>query len=277
MIPRTMSTQHPDNVITPFFAESPVIKGEDEVKEAYYVFSHLGCQEQMWDCEGKEVDGFVVRKLLSKYRHFFENMKLGRDVRLTLRVPNPSCERAEAKVLLETLESIPRSFDTAKAFYGEDIVPIFEVILPMVTSHVEPNRVYYYYKNYVVGKQNGRFFDGDITIAEWIGEFKPEEINVIPLIEDLPYVMECDRIVERYVEDKELEYQRVFLAKSDLALNYGAVASTLALKNEIDEEIAMRIIVKSSKEYGSVISILVGLINYIAKHVPKRREKGNYT
>jgi len=242
-----MSTQHPDNVITPFFAESPVIKGDDEVKEAFYVFSHLGCQEQMWDYEGKEVDNFVVKKLLSRYEHFFRDVILGRDVRLTLRVPNPSWERAEAKVLLETLESIPRSFDASKLFYGEDIAPIFEVILPMVTSHIELNRVFYYYKNFVVGKQNKSFFYGDVTIAEWIGEFKPHEINVIPLIEDLPYILNCDKIIENFLSDKIVEYQRVFLAKSDLALNYGMVASTLALKialtklEELEEKLSIPI------------------------------------
>ncbi len=247
MVPRTMSTQHPDNVITPFFAESPVIKGDDEVKEAFYVFSHLGCQEQMWDYEGKEVDNFVVKKLLSRYEHFFRDVILGRDVRLTLRVPNPSWERAEAKVLLETLESIPRSFDASKLFYGEDIAPIFEVILPMVTSHIELNRVFYYYKNFVVGKQNKSFFYGDVTIAEWIGEFKPHEINVIPLIEDLPYILNCDKIIENFLSDKLVEYQRVFLAKSDLALNYGMVASTLALKialmklEELEEKLSIPI------------------------------------
>lgn len=244
MIPRTMSTQHPDNVLTPFFAESPVIRGDDEIKEAFYAFSHLGCHEQMWDHEGKEVDNFVVRKLLSRYGHFFRDVILGRDVRLTLRVPNPSWEKAEAKVLLETLESIPRSFDVAKIFYGEDIAPIYEVIFPMTTSHIELNRVYYYYKNFVVGKQNKSFFYGDITIAEWIGEFKPHEINVIPLIEDLPYILSCDEIVRKYLSDKFVEYQRVFLAKSDLAMNYGAIASTFALKialvklRDLEEELS---------------------------------------
>jgi len=230
MIPRTMSTQHPDNVTIPFFTESSIIRGDDEVKEAYYVFSHLNCHEQMWDYEGKEVDNFVVKKLLSRYGHFFKENILGKDYFLTLRVPNPTWEKAEAKILLETLESIPRSFDAAKLFYGEDIAPIFEVILPMTTSHVELNRIFYYYKNFVVGKQNKRFFQNDITIAEWIGEFKPHEINVIPLMEDMPYILNCDEIVKSYITDKWLEYQRVFLAKSDLALNYGMLASALALK-----------------------------------------------
>ena len=119
-IPQCMSTQHPDNVNLPFFAESLELSGEDEVQEAYYVYSHLGCTEQMWDCEGKEVDNFVVRKLLSRYDTFFREKRLGRDVFLTLRVPNPEVETAEAKILLETLESIPRSFDTACLFYGDE-------------------------------------------------------------------------------------------------------------------------------------------------------------
>ena len=69
-IPKCMSTQHPDNVNSPFFAEDTELGGEGEIQEAYYVFSHLGCDEQMWDCEGKEVDNYVVKKLLTK--HFFK-------------------------------------------------------------------------------------------------------------------------------------------------------------------------------------------------------------
>lgn len=100
-IPRCMSTQHPDNVNSPFFAEDTELAGEDEIQEAYYAFSHLGCDEQMWDCEGKEVDTFVVKKLLTKYESFFKERRLGRDLFITLRVPNPTAEKAEAKVLLE--------------------------------------------------------------------------------------------------------------------------------------------------------------------------------
>ncbi|HCC68266.1 MAG TPA: phosphoenolpyruvate carboxylase, partial [Nitrospiraceae bacterium] len=48
-IPRVMSTQHPDNVLLPFFAENQIMSGDDEIQEAYYAFSHLCCDEQMWD------------------------------------------------------------------------------------------------------------------------------------------------------------------------------------------------------------------------------------
>ena len=164
MIPKCMSTQHPDNVNTPFFSSSSEIGGEDEIAEAFYVFSHLGCDEQMWDCEGKEVDNYVVKKLLSRYGQFFNEKRLGRDLFLTLRVPNPTVEKAEAKILLESLESIPRSFDAAKLFYGEDVAPVFEIILPMTASYNCIDRIYRYYSDFVIGKQNKSFKPGDITI-----------------------------------------------------------------------------------------------------------------
>ena len=52
--PRCMSTQHPDNVSAPFVNQA-IIQGEAEVRETYHAYSHLGCSEQMWDSEGKEV------------------------------------------------------------------------------------------------------------------------------------------------------------------------------------------------------------------------------
>ena len=83
IVPRTMSTQHPDNVTTPFFATGALLTPDDEVREAYYAFSHLGCDEQMWDFEGKEVDEHVVEKLLTTYDDYFATRRLGEDVFLT--------------------------------------------------------------------------------------------------------------------------------------------------------------------------------------------------
>ena len=228
-IPRCMSTQHPDNVRIPFFADHPVIQGETEIKEAYYAYSHLGCTEQMWDYEGKEVDHFVVKKLLTRYEQFFQQRRLGTDLFLTLRVPNPRVEHAEAKVLLETLESIPRSYDAARLFYGNNApAPIFEVILPMTTDARELNRVYHYYREFVGGKERQQCFDR--TVGEWVGIFRPDEINVIPLIEDKEHLLTADHIVAEYLKDKETEQQRVFLARSDPALNYGLVSAVLLNK-----------------------------------------------
>jgi len=249
-----MSTQHPDNVFSPFFAENAVIKGDEEIAEAYYVFSHLGCDEQMWDYEGKEVDNFVVKKLLTQYSPYFREHRLGEDVFITLRVPNPTVEKTEAKILLETLDSIPRSYDASKLFYGDDCrPPIFEVILPMTTSHRCLNRIYCYYRDFVVGKQHRRFPENDVTIGEWIGEFKPETINVIPLFEDMPRLLEAHTITDQYMHGKDLAYQRVFLARSDPAMNYGLVSAVLLNK------IALLNLYNLQEEAGEPIYPIVGV------------------
>lgn len=227
-IPRCMSTQHPDNAAVPFFSTTSVLAGEDEIREAFYAYSHLGCDEQMWDAEGKEIDTYVVKKLLSFYEDYFRENVLGEDLRLTLRVPNPTVETAEAKILLETLESIPRSHDAARLFYDRDVSPIFEVILPMTTSAADVDRVYRYYRDFIAGRQNLRFKDGDITISEWIGEFAPDRVEVIPLFEDLPSMLAAGDIVEEYLADKDVTDQRVFLARSDTAMNYGFVSAALS-------------------------------------------------
>ena len=252
-IPKCMSTQHPDNVSMPFFAENSELGGEDEIQEAYYAFSHLGCDEQMWDCEGKEVDSYVIKKLLAKYNTFFSQKRLGKDVFVTLRVPNPTIEKAEAKVLLETLESIPRSYDAARLFYGDDIPPIFEVILPMVTSASCVDRVYRYYRDFVVGKKNTAFRKGDITIAEWIGDFRPETINVIPLFEDAEHMLNAHKILGEYLKDKNVPCQRVFLARSDPAMNYGLISAVLLNK------IALQRLQRMSKKMGVTLYPIIGL------------------
>ncbi len=224
-----MSTQHPDNVSTPFFSDSGMLQGESEVKEAFFVFSQLGITEQMWDSEGKAVDNQVVEKLLSKYPRFFTKQPLGKDFNLTYRVPNPSVEKDQGKILLEALASIPRAYDVAHAA-GFDTAPIFEVIIPMTTHENELERVKSYYDKIIIGQKESVLGKEKITIKEWVGDFQPESINVIPLFEDMDSLLNCGSIVEKYIDDKNLEYQRVFLARSDPALNYGSVSAVLLSK-----------------------------------------------
>ncbi len=231
LVPKVMSTQHPDNATpAPFADENGVLKGDGEVDEAVDVFG-LGCDEQMWDSEGKEADSQVVRKLLTGYPDFFQDgRQLGRDIALTLRVPNPRIERDMRKSMVEALQSIPSAWDMAHGFYGGDhAAPIQEVILPLTTSAEEVALVEAYYRKVIVGQEDGNLVDGQ-SVRDWVGEFFPKSIRVIPLIEDTEHLLHCDRIVEEYVRDRDLPSQRVFLARSDPALNYGVVATELVLK-----------------------------------------------
>jgi len=89
-IPRTMSTQHPDNANVPPWCEGEVIQGDAEVFEAYFAYSNLGCHEVMWDSEGKDADTRIVRKLLSSH------------------------ENISGKILLEEIFSLHTEFLTLK-------------------------------------------------------------------------------------------------------------------------------------------------------------------
>ncbi len=232
-VPKVMSTQHPDNATPAPFADAEgVLKGEGEVDEAHDIFA-LGCNEQMWDSEGKEADNHVVQKLLTGYPDFFQHdRRLGHDVILTLRVPNPSVERDMRKSMVEALQSVPSAWDVASGFYAgmeEENAPIQEVILPFTTSARELTLVEAYYRQVIVGQEAHALPDGS-TIRDWIGEFSPKRIRLIPLVEDRDNLLRIDSIVDEYLRGRDLPYQRVFLARSDPALNYGIVGAELILK-----------------------------------------------
>ncbi|MEM2092943.1 MAG: phosphoenolpyruvate carboxylase [Candidatus Bathyarchaeia archaeon] len=228
-IPRTMSTQHPDNASLPPWVTGNIIHGEAEVDEAYFSYHDLGCMEVMWDAEGKEVDTRVVRKLLEKYGDFFRNKVLGEDVYLTYRVPNPRVEVAEQKILLESLVNIPVAYDIAVKFYQRPVSPIFEVILPFTTSGEDLIWLKKYYEKVVAGTGD-ICLDGSCRVEEWLGPFKPETIEVIPLIEDMKSILNIVGILQSFIKAAKPNYLRVFIARSDPALNYGLVCAVILSK-----------------------------------------------
>ncbi len=227
-----MSTQHPDNVTLPPWVGEDIVAGEDEVHETYFAYEELRCEEQMWDWEGKDVDPNIVRKLLVNHPDFFKDHILGKDVFLTYRVPNPSVEVTEKKVLMEALESIPRCYDVAESFYGKKVCPpIFEVIVPFTTSHLELLRVASCYSRIIVGKEKMKLCEiEDVSVEDWVGDFKPKRVEMIPLIEDMESLSNIDQILIKYIEQLKPNYLRVFLARSDPALNYGLIPAVLLAK-----------------------------------------------
>ncbi len=228
-IPRTMSTQHPDNATLPQWVSGNIIQGDAEVDEAYFAYNDLGCMEVMWDAEGKDVDTRVVRKLLEKYGEFFKEKVLGEDVFLTYRIPNPAVERVERKILLESLVNIPVAHDIATAFYQREVSPIFEVILPLTTCGEDIIGLREYYEKAIAGVEDIPLC-GSEKVEDWIGSFKPKTIEVIPLIEDFASLLKVDEILKPYISNAKPEYMRVFLARSDPALNYGLVCALTLCK-----------------------------------------------
>jgi phosphoenolpyruvate carboxylase len=228
-IPRTMSTQHPDNANMPAWSNEEVIDGNAEVFEAFYAYSALGCQEVMWDSEGKDVDTRVVRKLLQKHSDYFLANTIGENVYLTYRIPNPKIEGAEKKYVVETLQNIPVAHDVASLVYKREVTPIFEVILPFTTEAKELMVLSNYYKKAVVANEDIVLYESTTT-KDWIGNFKPKTIQVIPLVEDFDGILHVDKIVRPYIESLKPKHQRVFIARSDPALNYGFICAILLCK-----------------------------------------------
>jgi phosphoenolpyruvate carboxylase len=224
-----MSTQHPDNIFTPAWSGAEVIEGEAELREAFFAYNDLGCDEVMWDSEGKDVDTNVIRKLLSAYPEFFQKHMLGEDIFMTYRVPNPQIEIAERKIVTETLQTIPLSSDVGSVFYKKPATPVFEVILPFTTSGKELTWLRNYYEKAIAGVGDLKLSDS-MTVRNWVGEFKPSKIEVIPLVEDMEHLLLIDALVKEYVKASPTKELRVFIARSDPALNYGLIPAVLLAK-----------------------------------------------
>ena len=231
---RTMSTQHPDNVNVPSWSNGEIIDGNAEIYEASFAYETLGCQEVMWDAEGKDVDTRVVRKLLDKYQEYFASHAIGKVLFLTYRIPNPRIEVVERKVVVETLQNIPVAYDVASSFYQKDITPIFEVILPFTTDSRELIWLFNYYRKTIAADEEV-MLDESTTAKDWVGSFKPKTIRVIPLVEDFDSIIFVDKIVTPYIDAVKPKNLRVFIARSDPALNYGLFCATLLSKIAISK------------------------------------------
>ena len=123
-----MATQHPDNAGAPFWQNGPFISDTQEVDEVFHNFAELGNDEYLWDWEGKFGGESMLEKVLSKHHEFFKKKQVGKDVFITLRVPNIweektfKLSRAYMSVIsaAEFMHSLKLSTP-----------PVFEFILPM--------------------------------------------------------------------------------------------------------------------------------------------------
>src|SRR5262249_25042059 len=133
-VPATMATQHPDNAYKPYWSNKPFISTSKEVEECYRSFSDLGCQEYMWDWEGKFVDEAVVDRIYLRYFDYFAKHPLGQEKFLPFRVPN--IQREGQARLARAFAGILSAAYSAREL-KLDSPPLFEVIHPMTGSAEE--------------------------------------------------------------------------------------------------------------------------------------------
>jgi len=85
------------------------------------------------------------------------------------------------------------------------------------------------------------------------------------LIETKEHLLSCDKIVEEYIKGKKIPAQRVFLARSDPALNYGNLAAVLLAKLALQKLHALE--EKTSVELFPIIG--VGSAPFRGNLIPK--------
>lgn len=227
-IPTTMATQHPDNAAAPYWLKTPFVSTGDEVDECYRAFSDLGCNEYMWDWEGKFVDEAVIDRLFNSYAGYFKKHPLGREKFLTFRVPNTWKESGYR--LARAFMTILTAAHTAKEF-GAHTPPIFEVILPM-TTHAQQLLILHE-KFALAIAQEKELFGKKLT--------QSEDLEVIPLIEGSATLVQSRQILKDYVAgyqkmfQKRPKYLRPFIARSDPALDAGFVPAVISARGALSE------------------------------------------
>ena len=225
--PITMATQHPDNTSVPWWRQDAYIPTQDEIDELLILFKELPIDEYMWDWEGKYVDEAVGEKLFTKASDLFAQRPLGEELHLTYRIPaldgDEMHRMARAFMNILTLADLSAELNLKKPI-------VTEMFLPLVSEASQPLRVREGFTK-VYSYHRTIFHEG-----------KPERYNfgelleVTPLVEDIDSLFHIERIVRPYWEALLKDRtslprgQRIFLARSDPAMNSGLVPAVLAVK-----------------------------------------------
>lgn len=223
-----MATQHPDNAGTPWWKDGPFVGTQDEIEEVMLLFKELPIDEYMWDWEGKYVDEAVGEKLFSRGQDLFGKHPLGSDLHLTYRIPAFDGEKmhrmARAFMNILALSDLARDIGVKRP-------PVTEMFLPLTTSHTQPTRVRKAFRE-VAGYHRAIFHKGKKADTDLLNLF-----DVTPLVEDVQSLLSIDTIIRPYWQKLLKECpevlergQRLFLARSDPAMNAGLVPAVLAVK-----------------------------------------------
>jgi phosphoenolpyruvate carboxylase len=244
-IPHLMATQHPDNASAPFWSDKPFITTNAEVEEIYQSFFTLGCDEYMWDWEGKFADEGMIERLLTNFYEAFKGEQIGKDRFITMRIPNIWEEKTFK--LARAYMSVLSAAEFMKS-YNLHTPPVFELILPMTKSAEQLTHIQ-------------KTFQKTAQLHQDIfqeSEFGEGYIHMIPLFESVEDLSGCASVLREFLNGhqehfKKLPpYLRVFTARSDPALNAGFVPSVLACR------IALREIYRIQDEFGIPMHPIIG-------------------
>ncbi len=215
VFPKVMCTQHPDSA-------SKYIATQEEPGEAIEAATVFGCDEYMPDYEGKATPYHQNVQIVSK---LVEETDLvpGKDIFITPRAPSAVQENRFRQLMV--MMSIAEANYNALKY--SDIQAINEFVHPMTGSVKE-----------IIEAQQHMVDISELAKKEF--RFSMEVPRIIPLIEDAPALLHARELAKNTILAWEEHFGiapdkfRVFLGKSDSALSFGHVASTLSCKYAIN-------------------------------------------
>lgn len=240
-----MATQHPDNAGVPFWNTTAFISEQQETQEMYENFFQLDCDEYMWDWEGKFADEAIIEKLLGQYLEKFKEKQIGKDVFITLRIPNVWEEKTFK--LARTYMSVLTAGELTKSLKIFS-PPVFEFILPMTKNADQLMHIQKTFQQ--TAKLHQKIFGSS--------DFGSGYIHIIPLFESIDDLANCAAVLEEYIKQHQKvfkmmpPYLRPFIARSDPALNAGFAPSVLATR------MALREFYRIGKEYKIPVYPCIG-------------------
>lgn len=192
------------------------------------LFRELPIDEYMWDWEGKYVDEAVGEKLFSRGEKLFLKRPIGTDLHLTYRIPafdgTKMHRMARAMMNILSLSDLARDIGVRRP-------PVTEMFLPLTTDARQPIRVRAAFDE-IAGYHRSVFHGGKNVNRDLM-----ELFDVTPLVEDVPSLLQIEKIIGPYWKKLLKEHpqakdrgQRLFLARSDPAMNAGLVPAVLAVK-----------------------------------------------
>lgn len=215
VFPKVMCTQHPDSA-------SKYISTQEEPGEALEAAVVFGCDEYMPDYEGKATPYHQNVQIVSK---FIEETDLvpGKDIFITPRAPSAVQENRFRQLMV--MMSIAEANHGALQY--SDVQAINEFVHPMTGTVRE-----------IIEAQQHMVDVSELAKKEF--GFSMEVPRIIPLIEDAPALLHAKELAKSTILAWKEHFGtaperfRVFLGKSDSALSFGHVASTLSCKYAIN-------------------------------------------
>ncbi len=227
MIPKLMCTQHPDSTVK--------VTVNEEVDEALVSFIGFGCDEVMVDYEGKATPYGQPKDIVLKSISL--NLKLGERYFITPRLPNPTLEDFDRAMLALEAALLANYFSIR--YVGTQAVRW--VIIPMVEDIGTITLI-------------KRMLKRKIEIyREETGLRELEDIDVIPLLENIDAQLDIDKYVIEASKEASGRGIRIFLGKSDAAVKHGHIASSLSIIY------ALMRVKQLERELGVRIHIILGM------------------